>query len=129
MFDERCYANYPIYKENVIKGIGFNITDEARKDSSKVRFFGKYYYKSGTTSSQSGDTILSESLVSDIYGSGYTKTEQVMNTKRMKITFRLREASDKLCELKYYDTIVMNYLTHMIPSTCILEVEYTTETF
>ena len=137
MFDERCYANYPIYKENVIKGIGFNITDEARKDSSKVRFFGKYYYKSGTTSSecedttssQSGNTILSESLVSDIYGSGYTKTEQVMNTKRMKITFRLREASDKLCELKYYDTIVMNYLTHMIPSTCILEVEYTTETF
>ena len=72
---------------------------------------------------------MSESLVSDIYGSGYTKTEQVMNTKRMKITFRLREASDKLCELKYYDTIVMNYLTHMIPSTCILEVEYTTETF
>ena len=137
MFDERCYANYPIYKEKVIKGIGFNITDEAWKDSSKVRFFGKYYYKSGTTSSecedttssQSGDTILSESLVSDIYGSGYTKTEQVMNTKRMKITFRLREASDKLCELKYYDTIVMNYLTRMIPSTCILEVEYTTETF
>lgn len=127
MFDERCYPNYPIDKEE-IKVIGFNITDEAWEDSPKVRFFGKYY-KSGTTSSESGDTILSESLVSDIYGSGYTKTEQVMNTKRMKITFRLREASDKLCELKYYDTIVMNYLTHMIPSTCILEVEYTTETF
>ena len=122
MFDERCYSDLSAYKEEVIKGIGFEITNETKNDS-KVHFFGKYY-KSGTTE-------LSQKLVSDsdAYGSAYTKTEQVMNTKRLKITFKLRDASDQLCEIKYYDSIVMNYLTQMIPSTCILEVEYTTNDF
>ena len=122
MFDERCYSDLSAYKEKVIKGIGFEITNETKNDS-KVHFFGKYY-KSGTTE-------LSQKLVSDsdAYGSAYTKTEQVMNTKRLKITFKLRDASDQLCEIKYYDSIVMNYLTQMIPSTCILEVEYTTNDF
>ena len=121
MFDERCYSDLSAYKKK-IKKIGFEITNEAYQDS-KVHFFGKYY-KSGTTE-------LSQKLVSDsdAYGSAYTKTEQVMNTKRLKITFKLRDASDKLCEIKYYDSIVMNYLTQMIPSTCILEVEYTTNDF
>ena len=120
MFDERCYSDLSAYKEEVIKGIGFNITDEAHQDS-KVKFFGKYY--------TSGATEPSQRLVSDAYGADYTKTEQVMNTKRLKITFKLRDASDQLCEIKYYDSIVMNYLTQMIPSTCILEVEYTTNDF
>ena len=120
MFDERCYSDLSAYKEEVIKGIGFNITDEAHQDS-KVKFFGKYY--------TSGATEPSQRLVSDAYGADYTKTEQVMNTKRLKITFKLRDASDQLCEIKYYDSIVMNYLTQMIPSTCILEVEYTTKNF
>ena len=122
MFDERCYSDLSAYKEEEIKKIGFEITDEAYQDS-KVHFFGKYY-KSGTTE-------LSQKLVSDsdAYGAAYTKTEQVMNTKRLKITFKLRDASDQLCEIKYYDSIVMNYLTQMIPSTCILEVEYTTNDF
>ena len=120
MFDERCYSDLSAYKEEVIKGIGFNITDEAHQDS-KVQFFGKRY--------MSGATEPSQRLVSDAYGADYTKTEQVMNTKRLKITFKLRDASDQLCEIKYYDSIVMNYLTQMIPSTCILEVEYTTKNF
>ena len=122
MFDERCYSDLSAFKEEKIKKIGFEITNEAYQDS-KVHFFGKYY-KSGTTE-------LSQKLVSDsdAYGSAYTKTEQVMNTKRLKITFKLRDASDQLCEIKYYDSIVMNYLTQMIPSTCILEVEYTTKNF
>ena len=122
MFDERCYSDLSAFKEEKIKKIGFEITNEAKNDS-KVHFFGKYY-KSGTTE-------LSQKLVSDsdAYGADYTKTEQVMNTKRLKITFKLRDASDKLCEIKYYDSIVMNYLTQMIPSTCILEVEYTTKNF
>ena len=120
MFDERCYSDLSAYKEEVIKGIGFEITDEAHQDS-KVQFFGKRY--------MSGATEPSQRLVSDAYGAAYTKTEQVMNTKRLKITFKLRDASDQLCEIKYYDSIVMNYLTQMIPSTCILEVEYTTKNF
>lgn len=120
MFDERCYSDLSAYKEEEIKKIGFEITNEDQNDS-KVHFFGKYY-KSGTTE-------LSQRLVSDTYGADYTKTEQVMNTKRLKITFKLRDASDQLCEIKYYDSIVMNYLTQMIPSTCILEVEYTTKNF
>ena len=120
MFDERCYSDLSAYKEEEIKKIGFEITDEAYQDS-KVHFFGKYY--------TSGATEPSQRLVSDAYGADYTKTEQVMNTKRLKITFKLRDASDQICEIKYYDSIVMNYLTQMIPSTCILEVEYTTNDF
>jgi hypothetical protein len=39
----------------------------------------------------------------------------------MKNSFVTKEGQE---ELKYVDEIIMNYLTQMIPSTTILEVEY-----
>lgn len=67
------------------------------------------------------------------YGKMYSNavdeiTNQIVNNKRIKITFYLRNnpisEEDGVAELKYLDSVVMNYLTQVIPSTAILEVEY-----
>ena len=59
-------------------------------------------------------------------------TNNILNTKVIRITFRLHEDLIKdgkltdigASELKYIDDIVMNYLTQMIPSTAILQIRY-----
>jgi len=56
-------------------------------------------------------------------------TNQIINTKRMKITFNIKNPDthyDKgsLEEIKYIDSIVMPYVEQMIPSDAICEVEY-----
>ena len=54
-------------------------------------------------------------------------TDQIVNNKRMTIRFRLHNkwcTNKGQCELKYIDDIVMNYLTQMIPSTTIVNIEY-----
>lgn len=54
-------------------------------------------------------------------------TNQIMNNKRIKITFNLhydwftKEGQE---ELKYIDDIVLSYLEQMVPSTVIVDVEY-----
>jgi hypothetical protein len=55
-------------------------------------------------------------------------TNQIVNNKRLKIVFNMKykfDSKDGQIELKYIDDIVMNYLTQMIPSTVITEIEYT----
>ena len=54
-------------------------------------------------------------------------TDQIMNNKRIKIVFNMKcefDSKDGQSELKYIDDIVMNYLTHLVPSTAIFDVEY-----
>ena len=54
-------------------------------------------------------------------------TNQIVNNKRFKIIFNMKYDFDTFngqCELKYIDDIVMNYLTQMVPSTAIFDVEY-----
>lgn len=54
-------------------------------------------------------------------------TNQIVNNKRIKIIFNMKNkfnTKDGQIELKYVDDIVMNYLTQMIPSTVITEIEY-----
>ena len=54
-------------------------------------------------------------------------TNQIMNNKRLTIKFNLHEkwySEQGQCELKYLDDIVMNYLTQMIPSTTIVDIQY-----
>ncbi len=56
-----------------------------------------------------------------------TTTNEILNTKFMKITFYLHNeafSQQGQCEMKYLDDIVMNYLTQMIPSTTILQIRY-----
>jgi hypothetical protein len=55
-------------------------------------------------------------------------TNQIVNNKRLKIKFYMKScdfaSTDGQIELKYMDKIVMNYLTQMLPSTVITEIEY-----
>lgn len=54
-------------------------------------------------------------------------TNQVVNNKRLNIKFYLHnpwQSNKGQCEIKYLDDIVMNYLTQMIPSTSIVEIQY-----
>ena len=55
-------------------------------------------------------------------------TNQIMNTKRMCITFYLLDKFkyNKWNQVKYLDDIIMSYLTQMIPSTTILSIKYVT---
>lgn len=54
-------------------------------------------------------------------------TNQIMNTKRMCITFYLDKFNgNKWNQVKYLDDIIMSYLTQMIPSTTILSIKYVT---
>ena len=62
--------------------------------------------------------------------SGYIDevTNQVLNNKRFTIKFYLHNdwyTNKGQSELKYLDSIVMNYLTQMIPSTTIVDIQYT----
>lgn len=62
-------------------------------------------------------------------GNGITDevTSQVVNNKRLTIKFFLHNSWDSeqgQCEVKYLDDVVMNYVSQMIPSTSIVNVEY-----
>jgi hypothetical protein len=54
-------------------------------------------------------------------------TNQILNNKRLSIKFYLHNlwySNQGQCEIKYLDSIVMNYLTQMIPSTTIVDIQY-----
>ena len=55
-------------------------------------------------------------------------TNQIVNNKRLKMKIYLRNenwaSNNGLCELKYLDEIVIPYITQMIPSSTIFEVQY-----
>ena len=55
-------------------------------------------------------------------------TNQIVNNKRLKMKIYLRNenwtSNDGLCELKYLDEIVIPYITQMISSSTIFEVQY-----
>lgn len=54
-------------------------------------------------------------------------TNLIMNNKRFKISFFMTNepgSKEWLEELKYYDKVVMNYLTQVVPSTVIMEASY-----
>ena len=63
----------------------------------------------------------------NMYGLTDKVTNQIMNTKRMCITFYLDKFNgNKWNQVKYLDDIIMSYLTQMIPSTTILSIKYVT---
>ncbi len=57
-------------------------------------------------------------------------TNQIVNTKRMEIEFFIKNkheySKEWLEEVKYIDSVILPYLTQMIPSTVIWRVKYTT---
>ena len=67
------------------------------------------------------ESIIKEEGIDDV-------TNQIVNNKRLKIKFYMKSCNfsskDGQEELKYMDKIVMNYLTQMLPSTVITDIEY-----
>ena len=69
------------------------------------------------------------------YGEGYDNndgvTNQIVNTKRMDIDFYLynkeKYSREWLEEVKYLDSVVMSYVSQMIPSNVICRVNYITK--
>jgi hypothetical protein len=61
------------------------------------------------------------------YTSTDSVTNQIINNKRLTIKFNMGKPymnDDGQAKLKFIDDIVMNYLTQLIPSTAIVDVEY-----
>ena len=103
------------------------------EDTVKMSELEKMYGKNNNTIRVSGYSINSDEMM--IGGSPYSSqtgvvddiTNQVMNNKRLVINFYLHDkwhTKKGLCEVKYLDSVVMNYLTQMIPSTSIVEINY-----
>ena len=108
-----------MYKTSInskISVMGYKLDDEVdgNKKLSKG-MIGGTSYKKEKMKEKDDDTI-----IDDI-------TNQIVNNKRLTIKFYLHKpwfSKQGQCELKYLDDVVMNYLTQMIPSTSIVDIEY-----
>lgn len=122
MFDARCYDNYELSKEDDISKKGF-IFDQIEGED--------YYHEDyGETKIQKIWWIKGENDEDSSRINVKEKEDELktINTKVVKITFKLHNkepfSKEGQSEIKYLDTIVMNYLTQMIPSTSILQIQY-----
>ncbi len=143
LFDERCYDSFYTVLDDEISEIGFKGLigdneyikqyDTKLIEDSKIHYFGSYYktkddgiletiskYNINDNSKMIGGTPYKGNNIDEI-------TDQVVNNKRLTIKFNLHNewhTNQGQCEVKYIDSIVMNYITQMIPSTAIVDVQY-----
>ena len=134
LFDERCFDNVDASIDDEIKDIGFSSLTSSNYSNGltsdgKVHYFGNYVM-SGTSKEVTYDTMDKmdcSAKAKNMYGLTDKVTNQIMNTKRMCITFYLDKfKGNKWNQVKYLDDIIMSYLTQMIPSTTILSIKYVT---
>ena len=134
LFDERCFDNVDASIDDEIKDIGFSSLTSSNYSNGltsdgKVHYFGNYVM-SGTSKEVTYDTMDKmdcSAKAKNMYGLTDKVTNQIMNTKRMCITFYLDKfKGNKWNQVKYLDGIIMSYLTQMIPSTTILSIKYVT---
>ena len=102
------------------------------EDKEKEEALKKMYDKVNTSITVKSYILNKDNIM--IGGSPYSAktnadevTNQILNNKRFTIRFYLHNewhSNQGQCEIKYLDSIVMNYLTQMIPSTTIVDVEY-----
>ena len=133
MFDERCFDNVDASIDDEIKDIGFSSLTSSNYSNgltsdSKVHYFGNYVNKDLIeVTYDTMDKMDCSAKTKNMYGLTDKVTNQIMNTKRMCITFYLDKfKGNKWNQVKYLDDIIMSYLTQMIPSTTILSIKYVT---
>lgn len=116
LFDERCYEDYYYVRDNEIKNFGFTFSNY-KEPGQKIHSYCNYY------SRNVNGTLVDHKLGSNDLNQSYLS----MNNKYLTISFFLKETkiNDGHWEqIKYIDDIIMNYVTQMIPSSTILEVQY-----
>ena len=118
LFDERCYEDYYYVRDNEMKNFGFKFSNGYKEPDTKIHSYCNYYERDDKTKQLDKVEITSEEL-----NASYLS----MNNKHLTITFYIKETAteDEAWEqIKYIDDIVLNYVTQMVPSSTILEVEY-----
>jgi hypothetical protein len=114
-------------KRNTLDGDSYPITSVVRK--SVIDDFNKAPVISGLTY---GKTYPERGEEGDYENKPIDKvTDQIVNTKRMEIEFFIKNrneySAEWLAEVKYIDSVILPYLTQVIPSTVIWTVKYTTK--
>lgn len=131
LFDDRCFDNVDVSIEDEIKHIGFSSLTSANYSSGltqemKVHYFGNYINKNDSSKVQY-DSMNKMDCGNNIYNLTDKVTNQIMNTKRMCVTFYVSDFKNgKWNQVKYLDDVVLPYLTQVIPSTTILSIKYVT---
>lgn len=113
-FDKRCYVGKTI--EQIIAEVnpkGFSGITNSVNQSDKIIFFGDRRTENFGLKKSSGIKINGSEKQ-------FKYSEQVVNTKRIKIIFKGSSGE----QVKYIDDVVLKYLSEMIPSTAIVEIEY-----
>ena len=118
--DEKCECD----KELILSDIPYNSLNDM--DCGKYNIENFVYDKNNQKKcvcDKSSETMIYKNVdVND------GVTNQIINTKRMSITFFVDKFSKDYTwtQIKYIDDVVMNYLTQLIPSTAIVDIKYKT---
>ena len=148
LFDERCHDDVDSLIDELNDTCGFKSLSKENynitiNEDSKVHYFGNY--KTYVYDEDKKDYVLTDVTYTSLNDmdcrkySGNTMiyknvdvtdkvTNQIINTKRMSITFFVDKFSKDYTwtQIKYIDDVVMNYLTQLIPSTAIVDIKYKT---
>lgn len=148
LFDERCHDDVDSLIDELNDTCGFKSLSKENynitiNEDSKVHYFGNYL-PNEPTYDEEGNLLTSVTYTSlnDMDCRKYSGntmiyknvdvtdkvTNQIINTKRMSITFFVNKFSKDYTwtQIKYIDDVVMNYLTQLIPSTAIVDIKYKT---
>ena len=148
LFDERCHDDVDSLIDELNDTCGFKSLSKENynitiNEDSKVHYFGNYL-PNEPMHDEEGNLITSVTYTSlnDMDCRKYSGntmiyknvdvtdkvTNQIINTKRMSITFFVDKFSKDYTwtQIKYIDDVVMNYLTQLIPSTAIVDIKYKT---
>ena len=148
LFDERCHDDVDSLIDELNDTCGFKSLSKENynitiNEDSKVHYFGNYlpneptYDEEGKLLTSVTYTSLndmdcrkysSETMIYKNVDVNDGVTNQIINTKRMSITFFVDKFSKEYTwtQIKYIDDVVMNYLTQLIPSTAIVDIKYKT---
>lgn len=148
LFDERCHDDVDSLIDELNDTCGFKSLSKENynitiNEDSKVHYFGNYQtYVYDKKKNDNVLTSITYSSLNDMDCRKYSDntmiyknvdvtdkvTNQIINTKRMSITFFVDKFSKDYTwtQIKYIDDVVMNYLTQLIPSTAIVDIKYKT---
>lgn len=139
-FDSRCY--YGETDDEIIEKIGkigFNVSEEI--STEKIDYFCDYYQIDKInnnliqTNFKYNNDMVSEGLyynltdmekwklnASDYFYKNKGYTEQIINTKRIDIVFKVNKLDINF--IKYIDSVIIKYLSQMIPNSAIINIIY-----